>query len=349
MLKGENFMLKQKNILCILKTALSITILVCILALTACGKNEPLLSSDTDVSESSSQSTDTASTNTTESDESTPSITSTESTASTVSTNSEEVSSDMTSNQNQPDPALKNALAGKNISILGDSISTFKGLEGIQDPYYSSAHATVNTPDKTWWGQIIAKYGLNLAMNNSIGGSGVFSDFNKDYTNMNKARSGFIRASYLHSDTKKPDIVAINIGCNDHADAMPSGLGSLADTKSRLSSLVVESSGRYLYYTPKTFADAYYIMLHKIVNNYQNPDLFLFNIFSPGKENFNAIIKDMATEFKATLVDVYNTELRNWKTGNSLTDGTDNVHPNINGMNVMAQKFEEVLKSVYVK
>ncbi|MBE6693056.1 MAG: hypothetical protein E7586_07065 [Ruminococcaceae bacterium] len=69
----------------------------------------------------------------------------------------------------------------KNVIIFGDSYSTFKGIipEGYEPYYYPGGYSNgvekndVETPEDTWWGQLIPEIGGNLLLNNSWSGSTV--------------------------------------------------------------------------------------------------------------------------------------------------------------------------------
>ena len=77
-----------------------------------------------------------------------------------------------------------NQFKDKWISILGDSISTFKNYcyvdtddgEAGAHEYYGSTSAghpegdDVDTVEKTWWHQLLTKLGAKLCVNASVGG-----------------------------------------------------------------------------------------------------------------------------------------------------------------------------------
>ena len=63
----------------------------------------------------------------------------------------------------------------KNVFIIGDSYSTFKGyIPEIYAAYYSEEgrpETDVRKVEQTWWHQVFEKKGLNLVLNNSWSGS----------------------------------------------------------------------------------------------------------------------------------------------------------------------------------
>ena len=78
----------------------------------------------------------------------------------------------------QSAPTAENPYAGKTMSILGDSISTYAGVSnntaynstiGSNAVYYSSG--SLGGQQETWWQQAIDALGMQLLVNNSWSGS----------------------------------------------------------------------------------------------------------------------------------------------------------------------------------
>lgn len=98
---------------------------------------------------------------------------------------------------------------GKNLSILGDSISTFSGyIPSGSNAYYTGSKGGVSTASLTWWGKVMSALGMNLCVNNSNNGN-CASNINGD------AKNGLIRASALHTDTVTPDVIIVYLVTND--------------------------------------------------------------------------------------------------------------------------------------
>ena len=117
-------------------------------------------------------------------------------------------------------------LAGKTISILGASISTYagtsngKGAETTNSTiagnvkYYPNNTIPEVTLEDTWWMQTAEDLGLRLLVNNAWSGSAILPE-----------RSGTVgayvdRCVQLHDDTgenagEEPDIICIQMGFND--------------------------------------------------------------------------------------------------------------------------------------
>ena len=102
---------------------------------------------------------------------------------------------------------------GKKLSILGDSISTYKGVSDdasanstlLYNPYYYRDPLPL---EKTYWKLVMTSLGLTLCVNNSWSGGNLSGKDNPD--------SGVNRANNLsRDDGTEPDIVIVFMGIND--------------------------------------------------------------------------------------------------------------------------------------
>ncbi len=102
---------------------------------------------------------------------------------------------------------------GKKLSILGDSISTYKGVSDdasanstlLYNPYYYRDPLPL---EKTYWKLVMTSLGLTLCVNNSWSGGNLSGRDNPD--------SGVNRANNLsRNDGTEPDIVIVFMGIND--------------------------------------------------------------------------------------------------------------------------------------
>ena len=128
---------------------------------------------------------------------------------------------------------LKDYFKGKNLSILGDSISTWKGISDNNDyadglslnaNYYNanfSASYFANGYQDTYWGRLIKDYNMNLCVNNSWSGSYCTKhapNQNSDSADTNGwyKSNTYTRASNLKNKNETtPDIIIFYIGMND--------------------------------------------------------------------------------------------------------------------------------------
>lgn len=226
------------------------------------------------------------------------------------------------------DSILANALQGKNISILGDSISTYinwsnntsynSTLEENGTTAYNGIRHGVPNVNETWWKQTIDQTGMNLLVDNAKSGA--------------KVSESLDRARQLHSDVgddngTNPDIIAIWIGIND-----------------------------VRYGTSATdFAGYYRTMIESITTQYNASDVYVFTLI-PQKDHqyatdetiqqVNAKIREIANEFGCTIVDLYNDSGINLT--NSGTYMYDYLHPNTKGMDIVTNCFKEKLFENYI-
>lgn len=101
---------------------------------------------------------------------------------------------------------------GKNISIFGDSISSFKGYSndtsknstiGNNGTHYSGSNCGVTDVNQTWWMRLINKTETNLIVNNSSAGDAMNGQ-------------GLNRCVQLHNNEGvNPDIICMFFGIND--------------------------------------------------------------------------------------------------------------------------------------
>lgn len=207
--------------------------------------------------------------------------------------------------------------AGKTISVLGDSITTYLGY--IPDgfayfyPYPTADLADVN---QTWWMQFINHFGMNLLVNNSWSGSAVAG-------NASSAAHTMARLKYLYIGEIKPDVILIFMGAND----APSP-----------------------YITLTLFDEAYGEMIRTIQTSSPNSEIILCTLPSiplyteTDQTNYSAIIQKYAIQHGLTLFD-FSTAFSRASSNLYLVDS---AHPNKAGMDKLAEvairDFMEAIK-----
>ena len=167
--------------------------------------------------------------------------------------------------------------AGKTISILGDSISTFEDYSSgaaadttnstiannavyYRPSNYSSYGVTVND---TWWKQTADVLGMRVLVNNSWSGSRVL------YTD---SSAGYLtRCQQLHDNTgsnsgETPDVIVIYLGTNDVKNGGDPGSVSAIN----YTTLKNASSS----YTPSTILEAYALMVYRAMKKYPNAEIY---------------------------------------------------------------------------
>lgn len=219
--------------------------------------------------------------------------------------------------------ALKAKLSGKNLSVLGDSISTYHGVSNDNTtnsalvsspaPYYP--YNNVSTLDVPYWSKLTAATGMNLLVNNSVSGSTVTNCGN--------------RAENLHADTgalagTNPDVILVYLGIND--------VGA--------TTITVEQ-----------FESAYREMIAKMTAKYPDADIFVIDLPYPDTEThskedvdaYNAVIHKIVAE---------NSNLRLIQMNGSAADNAatltcDGLHPNAAGMQAYYEVIRDALYNCY--
>ena len=242
------------------------------------------------------------------------------------------------------------ALAGKTISILGDSISTFAGVSndktanstiGSNAVYYSQGTLGVNRAD-TWWQQTIDALELELLVNNAWSGSCILP------TRSGTAGAYVNRCVQLHNDTtgEEPDIIAVFMGTNDFSYYQ----STLGTAEIDYAALITDNGdGTYTYAAPATSCEAYAIMLHKMRQRYPNAEIYCMTLTArrdPDKADshadvgqptvFNAELKKIIARFGCTAVDLETCIHKDAAVFDTYM-GDGRVHPNAAGMDKITE------------
>ena len=241
------------------------------------------------------------------------------------------------------------SLAGRKLSVLGASISTYAGTSNgaAADTTNSTIRKNVkyypNTtiPDveleDTWWMQTAEELGLDLLVNNAWSGSAILL-----------TRSGTVgayvdRCVQLHDDTcdnagEEPDIICIQMGFNDFSY----GKDTLGTAEIDYDALITADG----YGTPATTMEATVIMLDKMTKRYPNAEIYMFNHFkrvgqgaadTALMEQLNADIAAVCERYGVKVVDLYNT----LTSPDYIGDGR--LHPNPLGMDVICEAVKTAI------
>jgi len=199
---------------------------------------------------------------------------------------------------------------GKYLSILGDSLSTYKGVSDDKSAnatlFYNKSFYVKQLPlEKTYWMRLIDELGLRLCVNNSYSGGTLSIRDIED--------SGINRVHHLsRDDGTEPDYIIIFMGVND--------LGFGVDVE--------------------VFASDYKEVLATIKEKYPFAVVCCVNL--PDRANgtsqrtiaFNKAIEDAVSEAGENffIADFYSSEVNN----ETLYDNTlDGLHPNEKGMELI--------------
>ena len=227
----------------------------------------------------------------------------------------------------QLETQFANLLKDKQLSILGDSISTFLGVSNDSSENLGDNaifYDTELSQADTYWQQIISKYNMNLCVNNSWSGSYVSQhapNQNADKDSDGSVSSGMVRANHLaKADGTTPDYILVYIGINDL------NAGVSADT----------------------IATAYNTMLDTITATYPSAKVFCVNMPNRNTGNspvaYNTAIKNAVDSHdNVYLIDLYSSEFSG---ATYQTNSLDNLHPNAVGMDYMTQIIIDGMKTV---
>lgn len=221
-----------------------------------------------------------------------------------------------------------NSLFGKRISFLGDSITTYNGYmpEGYATYY---PHGDINRGSKTWWKQLLAETGMNLATNASWSGSKI-SGNSQDSTGETGCSDARVQA--LASGEVDPNIIVVFIGTNDFAANV--ACGDFSWPAQRPSEGVITS-----------FAQAYLLLLYKLHETYPDADVYCCTLLprirtsgtpetyvnSNGDTiyDYNEVIRKTASAMNCEVIDLNTCGLNDWNLSLYCVDGR--LHPNAAG------------------
>lgn len=248
-------------------------------------------------------------------------------------------------------------LSGKKLSVIGDSISTYKGYSndatnanstiGGNWVWYTGENTGVSNVNQTWWKKAADETGMEILVNNSWSGSQVFSG---DESDAYKGRAENLHDNIGENAGTKPDVIAVYIGINDFVKEAT--FGSYSD---ELYTKLIKKNenGMIEYEEPQSFVEAYIIMVDKIVNKYTLSDVFLFTFLPNAYERFleleeyNEVVRKVAQHYNITVVDLYK-ESEITKENYKEFYGDRHIHPNKNGMEAIKEVFVKALKYVYL-
>ena len=256
------------------------------------------------------------------------------------------------------------ALAGKKVSILGDSISTWTNVSN--DPnnaaisgnkgFYGEGMYDGFTRSDTWWQQTLDALNMELLVDNASGGSCVWNT-RDDQTGLGAGSAGYdTRCVNLHVGEETPDIILVFMGTNDfsyqnlYEGQYPVGT---ADTIDYAALITDNGDGTFTYAVPTSACEAYAIMMHKMTTRYPDADIYCMTLM-PRREPFvsgqnvgqptafNASIKSIVNHFGCNVVDLENIFTPDAETFDKYI-ADQKVHPNRAGMDLMTQAVVNAL------
>ena len=241
-----------------------------------------------------------------------------------------------------------NKLAGKRISILGDSISTF----GVPDQNNATGLWTypgnrcrypqsdlLNEVNECYWKRLIDEKGMFLGINESWAGSRVSNNQSTDIGDLgpNRCISSQTRINHL-GENGVPDIILVYAGTNDAGAGVELGSfnteNPISYTDEQIASLPVS-----------TFADAYRAMLIRLQKTYPTSRIivilpnFTSSYYSiKNLDDYVEIIKEECDFFGIQIIDIRTAGITIYNQNRYFPDG---IHPNSKGMDLLYKLIEE--------
>ena len=199
---------------------------------------------------------------------------------------------------------------GKKFSLLGDSVSTFKGYTEGDAVFYGRAMCEkggLSGVDDTWWMRVIHALGGQLDTNNSFSGSCV-------------AEAGFFAPASSEERCGAlgtPEVILIHMGANDAGFAVP-----IAEFESAYRLMLSRLQARY---PAAELWCCTHVNGRKVL-----PEEPYFGGEDPSVDltAYNEVIRRCAAESGAELADVAATGL--------IYDAIDGAHPTSGGMQALA-------------
>ncbi len=165
---------------------------------------------------------------------------------------------------------LKCNLEHHKISILGDSLSTYQGYNPTGNlVYYPNENNDVDSVEKTWWKKVIMDSNSVLSINESYSGSKISGTDNSSFVNRIK-------------NLGEPQYLIIHGGTNDLWQNVPAGVLHFDSIESELNT--------------EEFADAYDILIRKVVSLYPTTNVLLI-IPHCVTESYATIINEIADHY----------------------------------------------------
>lgn len=224
------------------------------------------------------------------------------------------------------------SLAGKTVSILGDSISTYQGWipEGYAC-FYPDPDNDIKDVSQTWWMQVIQNTGMSLLVNGSWSASAVCGDSRAEDSSAGCSSRRIV--DLMGNTGTVPDVILVYLGANDFFASIPLG---------KFSGTAEYRNDHYIW----DFTEGYELMLQKLQAVYPTSKIYCMTLIEANSgdhprvnangntiADYNSRIKQIAAAHGISVIDVHNCGLEVYELGRFTSDGT---HPNREGAAKMA-------------
>ena len=198
----------------------------------------------------------------------------------------------------------------KKVSILGDSYSTFQGVNPAgYAPFYPNDRNDVTQVEQTWWDLYIKTMGYELEVNDSWGGTTVC---NTGYGHFDSSKSSFNSRLWKLGN---PDIIFVFGGTNDAWANSPVG-------EYKYSHITKEDCN--------SLRPAIAYMLDGLARIYPNAKVYAI-LNSELKEDVNESFREVCKHYSVQLIELHDIEKQNG-------------HPSIAGMKAIRDQLVEAIK-----
>ena len=217
--------------------------------------------------------------------------------------------------------------AGKTVSILGDSISTFQGWipEGYAC-FYPDPDNDIKDVSQTWWMQVIQNTGMRLLVNGSLSASTVCGDSRAENSGAGCSSNRIV--DLMGNTGTVPDVILVYMGINDFFHSID--LGSFSGT-------AAYRNDHYIW----DFTEGYELMLQKLQAVYPTSRIYCMTLLESNSwegtrvnangntvEDYNSRIRQVAAAHGVSVIDLRNCGIASYELGWHTSDG---VHPNRKG------------------
>ena len=267
--------------------------------------------------------------------------------------------------------AVKEAYGDKYLSIVGDSISTYGGINNNTDYnltigsnaiHYPSTDSNLTGYEQTYWGRLLVDLDMNLAVNNSWSGSTAYASNTSGivYRSNQLHRDG--GTSNTTADDIAPDVIIVYLGINDiHTDQPVGDLYTILNTndgrtdKEKVAAWFTEVQQKYE--RDGNWSDwfaAYAIALSNMKANYGDAEIWCINHMQQNDyrstddeiELANRCIGALVEYFEINLIDQTTENEVNTSNCHIYTNDWNCLHPNALGH----EKMEEmIVRAMYKK
>lgn len=241
----------------------------------------------------------------------------------------------------EPEPVQ---LAGRTISFLGDSITTFRGYNPEGYAVFFPEYGEVTEVEDTWWQRVVDDLGLTLYKNGSSSGAAVAGDSTgteDPACACNELRTGALTGP----QGACPEIILVYLGTNDLLNTVPLGTND--------GTVLVEEGDI------ATFSDAYTLMIDKLQSKYPPAEIYCCTLLPVGDygtktpyvdfvngdgftaADYGRVIEQIAENKGLSVIDLQDCGVTIDNLAEMTTDG---VHPTTAGMACIAEAVKEVLE-----